>query len=129
MMIEPTLRTLARDVRTADGALSECQDPAAMERVTDVLATVEDVLGRLATDESIGGDTARRLFTLRDDLSAQLLAAATLEEIELPRDAVVALLRKAAESAGAGLEGLAGPDGRDGRDARDAPSVDLALRH
>jgi len=104
LMVGPTLGALSQYLAAADSVARDRDDEAAADRLQEMLATVEDVLGRLAGEESIDGSTARRLFILRDDVSAQLLAAATLQKIELPSDAVLAVLLKAAESTRAGLD-------------------------
>jgi hypothetical protein len=98
------LQTLARYVRVADSLLSDSDDDAARREVEHILSTVEDQLGRLAGEEHVDGVMAHRLFTIRDELSAQLLAAAALEEVEVPRDAVVGVLRRAADSTKASLD-------------------------
>ena len=107
-MIERTLRAQAHYLRAAGGAALPRADETAAERLEEMLVSVEDVLGRLARDEDVDDETARRLFILRDEVSAQLLAAATLEKIELPWEAVLAVLRRAAAATRAGLAGLAG---------------------
>jgi hypothetical protein len=113
LIIEPAtaLRRLERYVSAADGLLSLSSDDEATRELERILESMEDLLGRLACEESIDLGVAGRLLSLRDTLSAQLSAAATLEEIELPRDAVVGVLRRAAESARAGIDELCSADG------------------
>jgi hypothetical protein len=79
-----------------------------LEAARLLLGSVETELGRLASAAETDTETARRLLSVRDDLSGYLLAAGALETAGAPTDGVVRMLRRAVGNARAGLD-VAGP--------------------
>ena len=96
---EAVRRRLAEQVQLAGELLA---DDGTSHRAAEALTLVEDLLARLAGEHALEGDEARQLLGLRDELGSQLLAAAALDVIDLP-DQAVSVLRRAAGSAEAGL--------------------------
>jgi hypothetical protein len=73
-----------------------------------VLDEVESFLTGLACAPSVRVQVAGKMIFLRDELSAHILAAATLEAIDFPASTVVDLLRRAISAAEVGIESVLG---------------------
>ena len=101
-------RALVQQVRLAGELLAGFGEP---RKAAEALTVVEDLLARLAAEHALEGDEARQLLALRDELGSQLLAAAALDVIELP-DQAAGVLKRAADSAEAGLREILAGAGR-----------------
>jgi hypothetical protein len=84
-------------------ALLATNETPPLDAARHLLGTVESELGRLASAAETDTETARRLLSVRADLSGHLLAAGALETAGAPTDGVARMLRRAAGIARAGL--------------------------
>lgn len=115
-MTEPGRAATAAGIDAADvdlgvvQTLLQSEDAVAVEAATSLLFSVDRSLGRLASAPDTDTDTARRLLSVRADLSGHLLAAGALETAGAPADGVARMLRRAAEIARTGL-GVRAPVG------------------
>lgn len=71
-----------------------------------MLSQVEETLAVIAGDERLAPQVTATLRAMRDELTSHLVAAASLEAIELPRTTVVDVLRRAAEATEKRLDSL-----------------------
>ena len=78
-------------------------DPDVLE---GLLNEVEEGLASITGDDRLDPFVTATLRSVHDDLTSHLVAAASLEAIELPRAAVVNVLRRAAEATEKGLEAV-----------------------
>lgn len=98
------VRELHEQLAVAQHLLSQAEgDAGRRDLASEMLGTVEALLGHLAVDRGVETDVADRLLNLRDDLGGHLLAAATLDDVGVPSRAAVELLRRAADTTQAGL--------------------------
>ena len=115
-MTEPRPAATDTDIDAADGDLGVVQtllqsdDAVAVEAATALLFSVDRALRTLASAPDTDTETARRLLSIRADLSGHLLAAGALETAGAPAAGVARMLRRAAEIARAGL-GMRAPVG------------------
>jgi len=84
-------------------ALLDTDEAPPLEAARHLLGSVESELGRLASAAETDTETARRLLSVRADLSGHLLAAGALETAGAPADGVARMLRRAAEMTRVGL--------------------------
>lgn len=99
------LEQVRRRSHVAYRMADECASttPRELERI---LTQVEDILGTIACDERLDAGVTATLRSVRDELTSHLVAAAGLEAIELPRAAVVDVLRRAAATTEKGLKAV-----------------------
>lgn len=71
-----------------------------------LLSQVEETLATIAGDERLEPRVTATLRAVLDQLTSHLVAAASLEAIELPRTTVVEVLRRAAEATEKGLNSV-----------------------
>jgi hypothetical protein len=83
--------------------LLQADGTPAVDAARHLLASVDAVLGRLASAPETDTETAGHLLSVRADLSGHLLAAGALETAGAPADGVARMLRRAAGVARAGL--------------------------
>ena len=112
-MTDPDRAAITADINAADVDLGVAQtllhleDAVAVEAATALLFSVDRALRLLASAPDIDTETARRVLSIRADLSGHLLAAGALETAGAPAAGVARMLRRAAEIARAGLGVLA----------------------
>lgn len=108
-MTEPERAAAAALIDAADvdlgvaQTLLEADHPRALDTARELLSAIEADLGRMASAPDTDTETARRLLSVRADLSGHLLAAGALETAGAPADGVTRMLRRATGIARAGL--------------------------
>jgi len=97
---DPTASAVAIDTAEVElsvaDALLRSVDATSLDAARHLLASVESELGRVASAADTDTDTARRLLSVRADISGHLLAAGALETAGAPADGVARMLRRAA---------------------------------
>jgi hypothetical protein len=90
---------LHRDITTAGELLKGNQADVSLEQLRSRLRQVDDVLAEFVADQAVPDDVATRLGRLRDDLSSHVLAASTLDELNMPCTTVTEILKRGISAA------------------------------
>ena len=102
-----TLQAVGIRIEAAEAALDSSGDHLGIHLACVFLDEVDALLRSVVADEATDAIAARGLSSLRDRLSGHVLAARELEAIEMPDEAVAAVLRLAVAPARSGLARLA----------------------
>lgn len=100
-------RQLAQ-VRRESRAAYRLAEGEPSHELESLLSQVEEALAKIAGDDRLDPHVIATLRALRDQLTSHLVAAASLEAIELPRTTVVDVLRRAAWATEKGLDSVEG---------------------